>query len=511
MPSFSSIPNATKTKWWMDPGLRRNVGAAFVLYFGSFSIGYDGSYLNALQSLPTWNAYFDNPSGVRLSLIGAMPYMFMALTSPLYGLLNDWKGRKYAVALSAILIIVGALVGTFAKNITTLLVGRAIAGPGGSLALTTSTLLVAEILHPRLRPIGTSLVVTWFYSGSIISSWIGFGVVAADWQSDWSWRLPTLLQIIGPIIMLAGLPLVPESPRWQIAHGRLADAHAMLAKHHANGKMDDELVLFQLDEITSSIEREKQQAGFSALFSTPGNRKRLAVIVISGVGSQLNGVGLFSYYLAPVLKTVGVTSSLQQTAINASLSIWNFFFAIAGSTLVERAGRRPLWLISTFGMLACFACIIGLSGRFATTGNKNIGLASIPFMFIGYAFYDIAWTPLIGSYVVEILPFSIRGTGMAISAFSQYSANVASQWINPIGLESISWKFYFVYLALLTFFTMAIYFLFPETRGLSLEEVSLIFDQPGNASLEERKNAVDAEFKHAGSAAVKECSEVESV
>lgn len=174
-------------------------------------------------------------------------------------------------------------------------------------------------------------------------------------------RLVTLLQALGPIIFLTGLVLfVPESPRWLIARGRRDEAHAMLAKHHANGSMDDPLVLKEIEEIEEAIEREKvNKQGFSAFLRTPGNRRRLLIICTVACGSQTNasstldqsqwrkaradpslfplsqGVSLFSYYLAPVLNTIGVTSAKQQTSINGGLNIfvslphdffWSFFF-----------------------------------------------------------------------------------------------------------------------------------------------------------------------------------------
>lgn len=62
--------------------------------------------------------------------------------------------------------------------------------------------------------------------------------------------------------------------------------------------------------------------------------------------------------------------------------------------LVERVGRRPLWLLSTAGMLCTMIVIMGLSSAYANTGAKAAGTAVIPFLFLFYASYDMAWTPL---------------------------------------------------------------------------------------------------------------------
>lgn len=75
---------------------------------------------------------------------------------------------------------------------------------------------------------------------------------------------------------------------------------------------------------------------------------------------------------------------------------------------VDRIGRRPLWLTSTAGMLASYVIIMALSATFAGNQNAATGIAVIPFLFIFYGFYDIAWTIQCYSYTTEILPYDMR-------------------------------------------------------------------------------------------------------
>jgi MFS family permease len=143
----------------------------------------------------------------------------------------------------------------------------------------------------------------------------------------------------------------------------------------------------------------------------------------------------------------------------------------------DRIGRRPLWLTSTIGMLCAFIVVMGLSGSYATMGqDRAVGLAVIPFLFIFFGFYDLAWTPLSNMYTVEILPYNLRAKGQAIYNIVQGSANAVNQWVNPIILEAIHWKYYGVYIAILSLYAVIIYFRFPETKNLTIEEISLIFD-----------------------------------
>ncbi|GJN90853.1 hypothetical protein Rhopal_003867-T1 [Rhodotorula paludigena] len=487
--TFRDVENATASSWWKDPSLRKNVGCAIVVRLD------DGSYLNGLQSLATWNTYFDNPSGNRLGLISASSYLPSLVLLPLYAMSCDYFGRKPTAMLGSVILIGGAILGALATNEGMLIAGRALVGVAGSLIALSTNLLCNETLHPRLRSIGAAFFLVFYYMGSITSAWIAYGVIAADWSSDWSWRLPTLVQAAGPIIVLIGCFFIPESPRFLIARGKRERAITVLANQHANGQKDDPLVQHELEEIEEALEREKRErTGFMSFFKTKGNRHRLLIVLTTGTGSQANGVAIFSYYLAPALRLVGVTSALDQTVYNGGMQIYNLGLAVVGAALVERVGRRKLWLTSTGGMLVSYICLLGLSAGFDKSQNPQMGLATVAFMFLCYGWYDIAWTPLAFSYTTECLPYSLRSSGMALFTWMQNAALSANQWLNPVGLEAIGWKFYFVFLATLIMYLVLIYFLFVETRGLSLEEVALLFDNEAT-SLAGKKEAADAQVK----------------
>lgn len=150
--------------------------------------------------------------------------------------------------------------------------------------------------------------------------------------------------------------------------------------------------------------------------------------------------------------------------------------SVVGACLVDRAGRRALFLASTIIMLISYIMITALSGSFNTTGTAAVGTAVIPFLFIYYAGYDIAFTPLILAYPAEIWTFSLRAKGVAISQMANYGALLFNQFINPIAFEAISWRYYFVFLVILLVVLVTVYYYYPETHGYSLEEMAVIFD-----------------------------------
>lgn len=177
-----------------------------------------------------------------------------------------------------------------------------------------------------------------------------------------------------------------------------------------------------------------------------------------------------------ILDTIGITSVTEQTLINGFLQLWNLIMSVIGACLVDRAGRRALFLTSTIIMLISYVLITALSGSFTQTGTAAVGTAVIPFLFIYYAGYDIAFTPLVLAYPAEIWTFSLRAKGVAISQMANFGALLFNQLINPIAFEAISWKYYIVFLVILFIVLVTIYKTYPETHGYSLEEIAVIFD-----------------------------------
>ncbi|CAG9984775.1 unnamed protein product [Clonostachys byssicola] len=450
--------------------------------------GFDGTMMNGLQALPAWQEFMNHPTGAWLGFIGAAQALSSTIAYPIIAYFANRWGRKKGLFIGFAFLFLGTFLQAFAPNQAAFILGRFFLGQPSAWWGGLSPLIITEIAYPTHRAFLTSLYNSGWYVGSLLAAWATFGT--RNYSDSWAWRIPSILQAAIPVMVLPFAILVPESPRFLISQGKRAEAKKILTKFHAGGDENSALVDFELEEIETAIQAEKDAASSTSwmdLFRTPGNRHRAAISITLGVFAQWNGVGVVSYYLALVLQTVGITSVTDQTLISGCLQIWNLIFAVGAAAFVDRLGRRPLFLISSIGMLVSFILISGLSGSFATTGNAPTGLAVIPFLFIYYAFYDIAFTPLVVSYPAEIWSYTLRARGTALTQMSTYAAIFFNTFVNPIALADIGWKYYVVFAVILVVVTITIYFLYPETRGHTLEEMAVVFGD-GDAVAEVSKD-----------------------
>jgi MFS family permease len=235
-------------------------------------------------------------------------------------------------------VIIATIIQATSTTLAQFIVSRLVVGATGMLVVQPAPMLIAELAYPTHRGKYTSAYWTMYYLGAILASWTTFGT--QSYTSSLSWRIPTILQIGYPLVQLCFLYWVPESPRktsslnlklidtdiqpgWLISRDRAPEALNILAKYHAAGDTQSPLVVREMSEIVETIrmEQEAQATRWSTLVATPGNRKRLFIVVCLGAFAQWNGIGVVSYYLTLVLDTVGVMDSFDQTLINGLLQV----------------------------------------------------------------------------------------------------------------------------------------------------------------------------------------------
>lgn len=422
-----------------------------------------------------------NPSGHIKGLFSGILSLGSLIALPVVPYIADGFGRRWGICVGATIMILSVVLQSASVNFRMFIAARFFLGFGIAIAHGSAPLLITEVCHPQHRAIFTTIYNTTWYLGSIIAAWLTYGTNRID--SQWSWRIPSIVQALPSLLQLAFVWTVPESPRWYISKGQPKKAFDVLAKYHAEGNTEDELVSLEFEEVkeTILIEREAEQTGWLELFKTKGNRHRLLILLSAGLFSQWSGNGLVSYYINGVLDTIGITDPDMQLKINGVLNIWNCIVAIGMCFTVEKFGRRPLFLTSTAGMCGSFVIWTILSERFNATQKKADGSAVVFMIFLYYTFYNLAWSGLLVGYSVEILPFSIRAKGMCYMFAMVDLALFFNTYINPIALNHIGWKYYIVYCVWLAVELAFVWVFYIETKNTPLEEIAKHFD--GEAAL----------------------------
>ena len=202
---------------------------------------------------------------------------------------------------------------------------------------------------------------------------------------------------------------------------------------------------FEFNEIKAALEFDRTVAaniGWKSLIATPGNRKRMRIIIAIAFFSQWSGNGLISYYLSRVLNEIGITDSNTQLLINGILQIWSFMCGLYAAYAVNRLGRRFLSLTSASLMLLFYMAQAICFAEYSQHGTVVAGHAVVAFIFLYSSAYALAFTPLVIAYTVEIMPFNLRAKGLCVLNFVVSLALIFNQYVNPIALGALGWKYY---------------------------------------------------------------------
>ncbi|THW13606.1 putative MFS hexose transporter [Aureobasidium pullulans] len=332
----------------------------------SFASGFDGT--NAMQLLPIWQEKFGNPTGSTLGLFGASTSIGGLVPLIFFNWMGDYFGRRVPTAVGALIIIVGALVELFSSTLSMFIGGKVVIGLGSTMVQLGAPVLVTELTHPKERAKVTTVYNTGVYLGYVIGAWVTFGCIKIN--TDWQWKLPTLLQVIPSVYQLTLLWFCPESPRWLIAKGKEDQARAILVKYHGECDPNSELVGIEMSEI---IEAQAREAAANVNFLS--NHWQLTR----------------SNYLAKILKDTGLDSTFDSTLINGMSTLWSYICSLAVAGFVDRFNRRTFFLTGSIGSLVVFVAWTIAAQQYVDEGSIAAGRFIVACIFLFQAFYTIGW------------------------------------------------------------------------------------------------------------------------
>ncbi|AQZ16938.1 hypothetical protein BZL39_K05370 [Zygosaccharomyces parabailii] len=228
-----------KRLWIFVPHLLRLNLLIVVPLSASCLNGFDGAILNSFQSMETWTTYMGNPQGAILgALVCGLPFGLL-MSIWIAPCVSDRFGRKITTYCRAVATIIGVAIQTCAVNYASFFISRIVVGWGIGFYMISAPALITEIAYPKYRPMCVSFFNTTWYLGSIMASWIAYGTHFMT-ESQFSWRIPALIQCVFPVFHIIFLHFVPESPRYLVSRGKIQDVKEFLLKYHAGKSPEEE-------------------------------------------------------------------------------------------------------------------------------------------------------------------------------------------------------------------------------------------------------------------------------
>ncbi|KAF5382700.1 hypothetical protein D9615_002928 [Tricholomella constricta] len=478
---------ALKAALEVDPGVSRFSLRAFQIYLVTL---VSNRLVTAIQMLQRLSLWFVKVMGGINSMMQYQQYFGLtgvgAKTSIVFGIftigsicgtipasfLPDRFGRRFSMFFGNLAICVGAVITANAKTQGMFLGGRFLTGASAKSYL-------AEITPPHSRGAYLGFLNSFYYVGQMSAT--GMMVATGRFKSELSWRLPLYVQLVPAALNVLFIFLCPESPRWLYSVGKSEQARNVLAKFHSsNGNPKSPLIDLEMDEIEEKIQidgADKTWWDFRPLFTTRADRYRAYMVILIGTFGQLSGNGLITYFLPILLQNAGITNQDRRLTLNFVNSVTSYVGALSGSAIIDRFGRRKILLTST-SMITCILAIV--TGLLSSNGDGNATQANagITFIFLFMVVFSFGWTPMQALYPAEVLSYQARAKGLAFLGICSQVATLINTFGLPVALEKIGWKVYVIFLAWDLFEVIVIYFFVVETKGITLEEINEIFEQP---------------------------------
>ncbi|KAG4034490.1 hypothetical protein MFRU_003g04510 [Monilinia fructicola] len=493
-PVLTKIVDKDKVAWYQKRNLRI---LYFVLYPTCMGIemtsGFDSQMINGLQFIPSWNKYFGvatidgagkSTYALKAELLGivAAAYSLGAILSiPFVPVIAQRFGRRWSIMFGSAVMVVGSFLQGFSVNVAMYIIARMFLGFGIVFAIVSGSAMLGELAYPKERAVMTSLFNASWFVGSLIAS--GITVRTATINTDWGWRIPSLLQACPSLIQIFFVFFLPESPRYLISKDRRDEAFDILVKYHAEGNGDSIFVRAEMTQIETTIklEVEAAQRSWMSMLSTPGMRRRVFLASAMGIFTQWSGNTLISFYLSKILAMIGYTDTNTKTMINLGSTAWSFLTGTIIVLLVPRYKRRTMFLLCACSMFFVYiAWTISMQRAMLAyethRPNKAAAITTLFFIFIYSPCYNIGNNALAYTYLVELFPYADRSRGISIEQFFVRAANFFTTFVNPIGMANIGWKYLVMYCVTICIEIIVIYFFYPETQGRTLEELAFLFE-----------------------------------
>lgn len=430
--------------------------ASLVLMISGTVLGWSSPVLPKLQGLNSTLPVTENEGTWVGSLvaIGAIVGPFPA------GICADLLGRKRALLAVAIPFMMSWVILAVANSVYLLYIGRIISGFSNGWGMTLLPMYIGEIATPEARGALSVLGQILITSGFLYVYAIG-PFVSYVW-------LNILCGFI-PVLFFITFIFMPESPYYEMSKNNHEAAGKSLMK--LRGK-SQEGIKKELIGIQVAVEESQRSTGtWADLFSDTANRKAIFLMCSLMAIQQFSGINVVLFYSEDIFKKAG--SSLSPSIATIVVGLVMFAASFPTPYLIEKLGRRIVQILSAAGMMI-FLAILGVSFFLNHLGYDTSKISWLPLLsVIGYIIlYSFGLGPVPWAMIGEMFSTSIRSKGAAFTAaFSWFLAFVMTKCFSLIVNSLGSYTGFWLCSASCGLGALFIYFLLPETKGKTLEQI----------------------------------------
>ncbi|KIJ61255.1 hypothetical protein HYDPIDRAFT_159851 [Hydnomerulius pinastri MD-312] len=464
---------------------------------GFLLLGYDQGVMSGIIGANNqFGKDFGEPDPSTQGLIVAIYDIGCAVGSLVVFVFGESIGRKRMIMSGACTMLVGTAILTSSTTRAQLYVGRIVTGIGNGFNSSSIPVYQSETCSGHIRGTLVCLNSTVTIVGLVIAYWLDYGLSFTNGPVQW--RLPIGFQAVFALCLLIQGAVLPDSPRWLIAHGRAEEGARVLAQLEDKDSPDHPDVIEKLKEIELSLAQESAGGPFrykELIQGGPlGNLRRMCLCAGVNIMQQFTGANMINY-LAPIVyqNTMGLSRELS-LILGGCTAITYMIASFIPLWTVDRYGRRVLLMTSATGLSICFI----LAAALLSTGSKPAAYGATAMVFIFQIFLGIGFLPVPWLYPAEISTTRIRARGSSLSSFVNWLCVFTVVQITPPAIANISWRVFIIFAAFNALWVPIVYFFFPETKGLELEDVDHIFEKGGiTGGVWESKGGITVERKRA--------------
>ena len=356
------------------------------------------------------------------------------------------------------------------------MVARFITGIGTGIDTSTTPVYQSELCDANIRGRLVSSEPLFVGVGIVIAYWFDYGMSFVP--GSISWRLPIGCQLVfafAVIVLVLGLP---ESPRWLYKRGRNDEALQVLCDVY-NADAKHEKVERESNAILEVLEAERGAGEYrwSQLFKPDKVKTGRRVGLAYGMQfmNQMGGINLVVYYVTSVLqKNVGLTRNLS-LILGGCINTMFVIGSLVPTFFLDRLGRRRPMMFGSLGLAISMLMIAILLSFTGKSVGKQTASASLTFFFTYMLIFGSSVNCIPWVYVPEIIPLHVRSKGAAVGTSANALWNFFVVMITPVITTALPWQWPLIFMALNLLFIPLVYFCYPETANLTLEEMDLLF------------------------------------